>query len=216
MPYQQLRRYLQSPRQITMDPADRECDPPDDPDWPAPTTFVETETLMNRLPHWAQVVCALTAAEMILPFWEEDDWVNENLSEEQIEAPRRAIETTWQWLDGEASDNEVSAAASAARDAVSAARDAVRPAWVPAARGIWAAAWAADAAEAAAGAAGAAGAADAAHAAHAAYAATWGTAQSPHGWAYHSRAQTGDVEEVYREWWALCRCRLAFILEARI
>ena len=203
MPYQQLRRYLQSPRRITMDPADRDCDPPDDPDWPAPMTFGETETLMNRLPHWARVVCALTAAEMILPFWEEDDWVNENLSEEQIETPRQAIETAWQWLDAEASDDEVSVAAVAAHAAAWSA-------WDPA-RGAWAAAAGAAAANAAgaagAAAANAAGAPDAAYAAYAAYAAARAAARA---------AATGNVEEFYRKWWALCRCRLAFILEARI
>ncbi len=74
MPYQQyrqLRRHLQSPRRLIVDPFQRECNPPEDPNWPAPTASKEIFELMQRLPHLAQVVCALTAAEMVLPIWGE-------------------------------------------------------------------------------------------------------------------------------------------------
>lgn len=72
---------------------------------------------MFRLPHWARIVSALTAAEMVLPIWEENELINEKLSEEQMEAPRRAIEITWQSLDNNAAAAEVPTTAAAATDA---------------------------------------------------------------------------------------------------
>ncbi len=189
--YQQLRRHLRSPRQIIIDPLQRECDPPEDSDWPTPTTFREVNKLMSRLPHWAQVVCAHTAAEMVLSIWVENDWVNENLTREEIEAPRRAIEITWQWLDGEASEGEVNAVAETARTAAWAAWAGNDATW-PARDAAWAAIWGARAA------------------AEAAWAAARTTRAAEAAWAA-ARAAWGDVEEFYREWWDLCRCRLAFI-----
>ncbi len=199
--YQQLQHHLQSPRRIIIDPLQRECDPPEDPDWPAPMTPNEVEQLMHRLPHWAQIVCALTAAEMVLPNWEEDEWVRRNLSKEYREAPSQAIETTWQWLDGDASEAKLNAAATTAWEAAVA---------TAARAGAWATragAWAAEVAARAARAARTARTARTARAIRAtrdvwtAWAAAW--------------AASGDVEEFYREWWDLCRCRLAFILESR-
>ena len=203
MPYQQLRRYLQSPRRITLDPADRDCNPPEDPDWPTPTTYQETQELLIRLPLWARAVCALTAAEMVLPIWEEDDWVNTNLSEKQIEAPHRAIVTTWRWLDGEASDDELSAARTAATTAALTAWTAAAASGAADAASARGPAVAADAAAWAAARVAARVAARAARAAAASVPDAWGTAFAP------------AHKKFYREWWALCRCRLAFILEAR-
>ncbi len=207
MPYQRLRRYLQTPPPITIDPAQRECDPPEDPNWPAPSTREEIEQLMRRLPHWAQVVCALTAAEMALPIWEEDDWVNENLSEEQIEAPSQAIKVTWQWLDGEVSDDELSAAKTAVWAAAwvaGVAANAQDPIWVP--PRLWAgkaAAYAADATRTTTAATDATAAIS-----QAVWAATRASGVAP-----GSTQEVVEYRERYREWWDLCRCRLAFILE---
>ncbi len=189
MLYQQLRRYLRTPRRIIIDPAQRECDPPEDPDWPAPTTHEEVLELMLRLPHWIRIVCALTAAEMVLPI----------LSEEQIEAPHRSIEITWQWLDNNASDAEVQTEAATTRDAAAA---------------IWAsrhdtpdyfAAYSAVMAAALAG-----------WAVNNIY--RWPASGIQHAArAIRSGPFTRDVDaRFYHEWWDLCRCRLAFVLEARI
>ncbi len=221
MPYQQLQRYLRTPPPITIDPLLSECDPPEDPDWPAPSTREEVEQLMRQLPHWAQVVCALTAAEMVLPIWETHNWINENLSEEQIEAPHQAIEVIRQWLDDEALQvvtvenirepvyENVWAVATAAEDAATrigpTSPTGNRP--LSAAWAAWAAVSALDARI---------------------RSATWGATEAAqyagmaaaiaaHGSLRNSDSRiSSSIMDFYREWWDLCRCRLAFILEARI
>ncbi len=206
IPYRQIRLHLQSPRRIIVDPLRRDCNPPEDPNWPTPRALEEVEELMKRLPHWAQVACAITAAEMVFPIWEE--WAEgiEDLSIEHREAPWRAIETAWQWLEEETSETqEADVARRVARraDAAYAAADAAIPAGAPS--------WAARATG------------DAAHAA-ARFATVWGarSAWSDPAWAAHDAATAwwaiNDDAPVnfYNDWWRLCRCRLAFILEVRI
>ncbi len=208
MPYKRLRHYLQTPRRIIVDPLRRDCNPPEDPDWPTPTSRSEVGQLVHRLPHWAQVVCAVTAAEMVLPIWEEWTEGVDNLTREEEEAPSQAIEAAWQWLDEETPETQEAA--------YEAAHTAWAAAWVAGgvAGGVADAdAYNADAnatADAAAWGAWVAGGGgvvlDAANSAsYAVDAAAWATAR-------------GEVAraEFYNEWWKLCRCRLAFILEVRL
>ncbi len=126
MEYQSLREHLQSGRR-TYDPVDLwECEDPDPEN--APSNNDEVIGALYLLPRWAQVVCALTAAEMALPFWEESDdaqtllpvpfWKISDLTDEDWQteeiqlyfAPRRLIETLWKWLNGDAAFKEVMAA----------------------------------------------------------------------------------------------------------
>ncbi len=205
MSYQQIRRYLRSPRRIVLGEVElvqrllRDCNIPEDPNWPSPINYGEMRELMNRLPNWAKVVCAVTAAEMVLPNWE--DWAEDrdDLTSHEKEAPRQAIDTAKQWL-----DEEIDIAPTAdAHDAANAAYDAynAEPAADPAARGAGYAAHAASHAVDAAWAADTAGAVDAAWAAAAAVA--------------RAAADAADAANFYLDWWRVCRCRLAFILEAR-
>ncbi len=210
MPYQQIKRYLQSPRRIVLGEVElvqrllRDCNIPEDPDWPSPRARYEVEPLMHRLPHWAKVVCAITAAEMVLPIW--DDWAeNRNdLTIQQKGAPRRAIDAAKQWLDEEivtAPASRVARAADAA-DAADVADAAEAAAY---AVDAYAAAEAADAAADAANAA--------AYAANAAYADAAVIAADAA--AYAGDATDDHDGSFYLDWWRVCRCRLAFILEAR-
>ncbi len=182
----------------------RDCNIPEDPNWPAPINGEEVRKLMNRLPHWAQVVCAVTAAEMVLPIWE--DWAEDrdDLTNQQKEAPGRAIDAAKQRLDEEI---DIPLAARVARAAADAAWDAARAAYTA----VWVA-YAAGAARAAAEAA--AAAADAARAARAdaAEAAT----DAAEAAAYVAARVAGAArDDFYLDWWRVCRCRLSFILEAR-
>ena len=200
MPYQQIRSYLQSPRQIIIDPLRKDCNPPEDPNWPSPRTRYEVEQLMGQLPHWAQVVCALTAAEMVLPIWEE--WARQNMITTYIrEAPSQAIDITQRWLDEEVSASEMNAAAHAAAGS---AVDTANNTAGSAANTAGDAAYAAVGAAAAAG-AGAGGNGATIYAAYSVYNAS----------AAHASYNTGTLTDSFRNWWRLCRCRLAFILEAR-
>ena len=90
MRYQQLRRHLESPERIEVYPL-WECDDPEPEN--APRNKREVQDALVLLPAWARVVCALTAVEMVLPIWEEWPYV-----ENQLYAPRRTIDFTWQWL----------------------------------------------------------------------------------------------------------------------
>ncbi len=122
MEYQSLREHLQSGR-VAYDPLDLwECEDPDPEN--APSNRIEAGEALYSLPGWAQTVCALTAAEMVLPLWEESGyaesllpvpfWKLSELTDEDVAtlevqsyfAPRRVIETMWDSLDEEASDSE--------------------------------------------------------------------------------------------------------------
>ncbi len=89
------------------------CDPPEDPAWPTPTGYESVRALMVRLPHKQRVFCALVAAELVLPIFEEALPDNK--------APRKAIAVTYRWLEGQATANEVRAASAASRTAAYAA-----------------------------------------------------------------------------------------------
>ncbi len=226
MSYQQIKRYLQSPRRIVLGEVEpvqrllRDCNIPEDPNWPSPIHSEEAEELMRRLPRWARVVCAVTAAEMVLPIWE--DWAEdrEDLTSQLEYAPADAIYGAKRWLDKEivniapadaalyaahahiAADAALYAAHAAhaahahiAAYAAHAAADAAAAAATAAARAAYAAA---DAAAAAARAA--------VYAADAAYDAVYAADA-----AYDAAAYTN----FYLDWWRVCRCRLSFILEAR-
>ncbi len=213
MLYQQIQHYLQSPRRIILDPSKRECDPPEDPDWPTPINEREILELMRRLPHWAQVVCAVTAAEMVLWLWE--DWVIE-VSDQiettyQDQAPHQAIKTTRQWLNGDASADEADAAARAAWDAgADALTESAGGADVAAARAAWVARAASRAAWSASGPTRAAGARNPTRAAGAATGAARDAAWAAGVWGAGAIAGAAEDAAFFRDWWDLCRCRLAF------
>ena len=121
MEYQSLRQHLQSGRLGHFDPVDRwECEERESTD--APTDFRSARDLLSSLPHWAQVVCALTAAEMSLPIWEESEFAQSllplplwKLSEKDLLTPevqtyftpRRAVETLRIWLNGDANQEDL-------------------------------------------------------------------------------------------------------------
>lgn len=72
--YYDLQRYLSGGEEsiLPVDEMISWCDPPEDPDWPAPTIPGQIRDLLHRLPVWAQVVCALTATQMAYPIWEQN------------------------------------------------------------------------------------------------------------------------------------------------
>ncbi|MGE0430647.1 MAG: hypothetical protein AB7K09_00440 [Planctomycetota bacterium] len=77
-------------------------DVPDDPEWPTPggtlgTSYPQVRSLLQRLRHAQQVVCALTSVEMVLAVW--DRWMNDN-QQATTSAPRRAVKQTWEVLTG--------------------------------------------------------------------------------------------------------------------
>ena len=77
--------------------------PPDDPEWPAPggtlgTSYPEVRRLLQRLRHPQQVICALTAVEMVLPVW--DRWMVDAESVVPA-APRRALRQCMECVAGE-------------------------------------------------------------------------------------------------------------------
>ncbi len=242
MSYQQIRRHLRSPRQIVLGEVElvwrllRDCNIPEDPNWPSPTTHEEVLELMNRLPNWAEVVCAVTAAEMVLPIW--DDWAEDrdDLDNQEKESPRRAIDAAKQWLDEEI--DIAPADVETAADASDAAADAAAAAHTAADNVGYADADAAAEAAYAAAAAGAAADVAAAPAAFAAHAAARAAARAAHTAARAARAaayvayaadaddaaayavyavDVGSVDYAgfYLDWWRVCRCRLSFILGAR-
>ena len=85
------------------------CDPPDDPSWPAPENFNDVWDLLAGLPLKQQVICALTAAELVLPIFEE--------VQPGIESPKDAIAAGWQWVRGTLDREQVMVAATAAEAA---------------------------------------------------------------------------------------------------
>ncbi len=209
MSYEQLKQYLERPGRSTIDPADRDCKPPEDPAWPTPFDYDETLVLMKRLPHWARVVSAVTAAEMVLPIWEESNWVQTNFTEKEIEAPRQAIELIWRWVNGNkahAADRTTlrttladiwQSSMEAYLNASGAAQTAARSTWAA----LQAATRALDAIQ------------SGGH--------LYLVLATSRPVLEAAVAASGDIDEdawvrFYIEWWKLSRCRLAFILEARI
>lgn len=116
-PYQELealKKYLEAPGRKPPKSSlflGRECDLPEDPDWPAPKNEQEVGALLNRLPEIARAMCALIAAELVLPIWEAEypeddrpqaairaahDWLNSNISRDAvIEAINSAQNSYW-------------------------------------------------------------------------------------------------------------------------
>ncbi len=96
--YRQVRQRLDEPREQIFDPLDVPL-LPEDPEWPTPRTAVEIKRLLQRLPHKAQVLCAVVAAEMALPVWEES-YPENNL-------PKLTLQAIHAWLKTEGSMEEV-------------------------------------------------------------------------------------------------------------
>ncbi len=119
MEYQSLRQQLQRGRRVVFDPLEAPCDLPEDPDWPTPTDWDSVHDLLERLPRKQRTICALTAAEMVLPVWEE--WA-EGRTDVDVGAPLRAIQVTWAWIHGEVSEDEVLRGANAIHATADAAR----------------------------------------------------------------------------------------------
>lgn len=113
MEYQRLRQYLQSPQPILYDPIGMwECYDADVRE--APTNPTTARKALSLLPEWAQIISALTAAEMVLPIWEESEYAESLLRNHEYFAPRRAIETAWAYLRGEVEEEELPPATEAA------------------------------------------------------------------------------------------------------
>ncbi len=193
--YAPLKEYLDAPPATVLPQHSYErhltpCDPPEDPNWPTPTDFLSTEALMDRLPHKQQIICALTAAEMVLPIFEE--------AYPENNAPAAAIAITYSWLESRADDADVFAAS---QDAFEIAYTA----FVTAA-GQGSAPSATNAAY------------SSAHASIATYAgigADYSTATKAAQAAQRaamaaSAAQWMTRTEFYELWWRECRCRLPF------
>ncbi len=89
MEYQPLRQHLEEGCPVLVDPAMAPL-LPEDPDWPTPIDPSSVHTLVARLPHRAAVLCAVTAAEMVLSIWEERYPGDAR--------PRNGIRSTWHSL----------------------------------------------------------------------------------------------------------------------
>ena len=158
------------------------CDPPDDPRWPAPENFDEVWNLLDRLSLQQQVICALTAAELVLPIFEE--------FQPGIEAPKNGIAMGWQWVQGMVDREQVMVAATAAEDAggnIQWEGERGKNAGHSAFSAAWAAESAGDPLESVVD--------DA-----------WGTSEAMLA---ARGAWNMPEEEFYELWWKECRCRLA-------
>ncbi len=101
--YKRIRTALE-PREQRFEPTEPPL-LPEDPEWPTPTDVDSVVALLERLSPTQQVICALTAAEMVLFIWEERDPGPSDVS--------AMIKTTWEWVRGDASPEQVREAASA-------------------------------------------------------------------------------------------------------
>lgn len=115
--YEELKRRLEYPEERVA-PSElyhREltpCNPPDDPNWPAPKNIGDIRILLERLPHKSEILCLLVAAKLVLPIFERQFTV-ENMDTR----PRNAIEITERWIKEAATEFEVEAAADEVREA---------------------------------------------------------------------------------------------------
>ncbi len=202
--YEPLKEYLETPGTQVLPVQDwtryqQPCDPPDDPNWPTPTNNFDVEGLFLRLPHKQKVICSLVAAEMVLPFWEE---VYPNDTQ-----PMSAIQTTYRWLEGKASAEEVTLVSRATQQEVTEARHIAQEEYgvgqIP--NRVMAAWYAATSASEAAW--------MAIH--HDQYYSVderlFEAAVFRAATAYHTTYGLGlDIREFLELWWKECRCRLAF------
>ena len=92
--------------------------PPVDQLWPTPSVFVQARLLLSRLPHRQQVICAVTAAELTLPLWEEWAAVHGG---KLAAMPREALQQAYRWLSNETTRAELDVPIHAAEAAAEAA-----------------------------------------------------------------------------------------------
>ncbi len=159
---------------------------PEDPDWPTPVDYDSVLVLMERLSPQAALVCALTAAEMVLPIWD--------AQYREDHRPEDAIVMAWRWLAGDGDRNELHAA-----------RDSAYAAYISVPAGDFTSAY--YAANAVTHAVDADQVQYGFFAARAVYYAAAATSVGSGGWG------SVDVEAAdqrfYRRWWSACRRRLA-------
>lgn len=90
-----------SPSESVFNPVMPALDVTDDEAYPTPTGPDDVEKLLARLPGYARVLCAITAAEMVVHLWEESPIVEEELSDYK-DWPRESLEALAEYLlDGE-------------------------------------------------------------------------------------------------------------------
>ena len=79
-----------SPSKSVFNPVMPALDVTDDDAYPTPTGPRDIEKLLSGLPGYARVLCAITAAEMVVHLWEESPIVEEELSDYK-DWPRKSL-----------------------------------------------------------------------------------------------------------------------------
>jgi len=159
--------------------------------WPVPVEWNAVVATMGKLTNRMEVICAVTAATMVLPLWE--SWQGKKFTSFK-KSPKEAVDITNRWLLGKTV--KLSELWSAEADARNAADNATSDRWA-----AYAATSAALAARAATSNTPASRAAQAVEAA----AVASGAAAISKSYEYRKDHEKVVVQQFYKDWWERCK-----------